>query len=89
MPCPPGSKGSRRLAFPRHSDAGHERYGFPSASFVVSTDGHHHRLPSFALEGYELEMLDYLVKPITFQRFLKAALKGPAAISPSYKETGR
>lgn len=32
--------------------------------------------PSFALDGYELEVLDYLVKPITFQRFLKAALKG-------------
>ena len=31
--------------------------------------------PSFALEGYQLNVLDYLVKPITFQRFLKSALK--------------
>ncbi|MEL6864193.1 MAG: LytTR family DNA-binding domain-containing protein [Bacteroidota bacterium] len=31
--------------------------------------------PSFALEGYQLNVLDYLVKPITFSRFLAAALK--------------
>lgn len=31
--------------------------------------------PSYALESYELNVLDYLVKPITFNRFFKSAVK--------------
>ncbi|MBX2870985.1 MAG: LytTR family DNA-binding domain-containing protein [Saprospiraceae bacterium] len=59
----------------------------PNPPATIVTSAH----KEFALEGYELDISDYLLKPFSFARFLKAmnktiGVKMPAAPAPSTEQ---
>ena len=44
--------------------------------------------PEYAVEGFELEVLDYLVKPVSFERFVKTIGKAQSVDSDRCEQNG-
>lgn len=77
------------IEMPKRSGLDWLRHSVLAPMVIITT-----AFPQYALEGYELDIIDYLLKPIAFSRFLKAAQKakdyaalreaGPAREIPTY-----
>lgn len=52
------------------------------SSFIICT-----AFPEFALEGYEHDVIDYLLKPVTYARFIKGVSKAMNILSKDEKES--
>lgn len=53
-----------------------------TAPRVIFTTAH----TQFAVDGYEYNTVDYLLKPVKYERFLKAVAKVSQFINPNYEE---